>query len=925
MLLNCYKPIIYYICANNTNFMHDSVLKTSGDVEVFSYEYIERLRQKRSDKRIIAQRGCQEKFLATNADITIFGGNRGGPLLVDTKVVTPFGYRRIGDLKAGDIISATDGGMQRVVYRQDHGKLPAYRLTFIDGSSVIASYDHLWNVRRTCYISKKRHLNGLDLKDDWRVWTTQMIVDFLQKKKDGDLKNGHIVVPLCEPVKFTQGIGRGRRPNFDPYIYGALLGDGCTTDTVIKQGKCLLESEPNQVVEEFELAGIDMGNIRYKEGSLSNSYAIRNESLIEDLIYFDIAGHGALDKYVHKYFLFGNVDERWAILQGLMDTDGTVDSRGHCSFTSISEQLAKDVKFLVNSLGGVATISKHEAGYRNEEGEYVRCNDAYEVYIRIKDSERLFRLPYKKARCREYNGGISEYTRRIVDFEYLGEQECCCIAVDNANSLFMVEDFIVTHNSKSFSLLMESLKDIRNSHFNAILLRNERDDLIDLVNTSYQLYSPFGQYNRSINDMTWNFYNGGKLKFSYYAGGYEDFETRFRGRQYSYIGIDEITQIAYKKFKFLVTCNRNAYGIRNRFYGTCNPDPDSWVRKFIDWWIDEEGLPIPERDGIIRYCFMDGDTPDQIYWGASPEEVYAQCKDIIDPLWKDEYEALGFNKITMFVKSATFIKGKLEENIALISSDPNYVANLAQQDEEQRARDLEGNWNFKRTGDDMIKMEDMERFFAASSQTGGARYVSADIAFEGGDFCVMWLWDGLHIKDIFVMRENSANTEKIFAAKLLEWGVREENVVYDYWGVGQALSGHFRRAVKFTGTERPKEPFDRSYKNVKSQCAEMLAHYIQDGKISIEPRLLDLRFNGKKGKYSNTPLRQILMKERKCIRHKDNSSIGGFELVNKEGMIKAVGYSPDFFESLIYRMIFEIKTKHRKPKGLLRYTKPIYR
>jgi hypothetical protein len=77
-----------------------------------------------------------------------------------------------------------------------------------------------------------------------------------------------------------------------------------------------------------------------------------------------------------------------------------------------------------------------------------------------------------------------------------------------------------------------------------------------------------------------------------------------------------------------------------------------------------------------------------------------------------------------------------------------------------------------------------------------------------------------------------------------------------------------------------------------------------------------MKFSGKKGKYSNTPLRQILMKERKCIRHKDNSSIGGFELVNKEGMIKAVGYSPDFFESLIYRMIFDVKTQHKKPKGL---------
>ena len=897
--------------------MHDSIIKTTEGCEVFSYEYIDKLRRKRSDKRIIAQRGCQEKFLATTADITIFGGNRGGPLLVDTKVVTPFGYRRIGDLKAGDIISATDGGMQRVVYRKDHGKLPAYKLTFIDGSTIIASYDHLWNIRRTCYISKKRHINDLDLKDDWRVWTTQQIVDFLKKKKNGGLKSGHVVVPLCEPVKFTQGIGRGRRPYFDPYIYGALLGDGCTTDCLITQGMCQLTSMPNRVVDEFEIAGIDMSNFTSKSDTPANTYHIRNEKLLEDLKYFGIAGHDASNKYIHKYFLFGNINERWAILQGLMDTDGTIDSRGHCSFTSISEQLAKDVKFLVNSLGGVATISRHEAGYRNEDGDYIRCNDAYDVYIRIKNSENLFRLPYKKNRCRKYNGGISEYTRRIVDFEYVGEQECCCIAVDNANSLFIAEDFIVTHNSKSFSLLMETLKDIRNSYLSAILLRNEKDDLLDLVNTSYQLYSPFGTYNRSINDMTWNFYNGGKLKFSYYAGTYEDFETRFRGRQYSYIGIDEITQIAYRKFKFLVTCNRNAYGIRNRFYGTCNPDPDSWVRKFIDWWIDEDGLPIPERDGIVRYCFMDGDTPDQIYWGDTPEEVYSQCKDIIDPLWKDEYEALGFNKVTMFVKSATFIKGKLEENIALISSDPNYVANLAQQDEEQRSRDLEGNWNFKRTGDDMIKMEDMEKMFNAPEQTlNGARYVSADIAFEGGDFCVMWLWEGLHIKDLFVMRENSANTESMFAAKLIEWGVREENVVYDYWGVGQALSGHFKRAVKFTGTEKPKEPFDKSYKNVKSQCAEMLAHFIQDGKISIEPRLLDLRFSGKKGKYSNTPLRQILMKERKCIRHKENSSIGGFELINKEGMIKAVGYSPDFFESLIYRMIFDVKTQHKKPKGL---------
>nr|DAU59995.1 MAG TPA: large terminase [Caudoviricetes sp.] len=475
--------------------------------------------------------------------------------------------------------------------------------------------------------------------------------------------------------------------------------------------------------------------------------------------------------------------------------------------------------------------------------------------------------------------------------------------------------------SKSFSLLMESLKDIYNPYYNSILLRNEKDDLLDLINTSYILYGQMGQYNKSISDMTWYFKNGGKLKFSYLADSYDDFKKRFQGKQYSFIGIDEITHCSYEKFKYLITCNRNAYGIRNRFYGTCNPDPDSWVRKFIDWWIGEDGLPIDERDGIIRYCFMEGDSPDSIYWGNTPEEVYNQCKHIIDPLWKDAYEELGFNKVTMYVKSVTFIQGRLEENIKLIASDPNYAANLSQQNEEQRARDLEGNWNFKATGDDLIKMSDMDRFYRASAQIEkGIRYVSADIAFEGGDFCVMWLWIDLHIKDVFVMRENSANTETMFMAKLNEWGVREENVIYDYWGVGQAISGHVKRAVKFTGTQKPEKQFENSYKNVKSQCAEMLAHYIQDGKISIEPRLLDLKFSGKKGKYQKVALKDILMKERKCIRHKDNSNIGGFELINKEGMIKAVGYSPDFFESLIYRMYFEInKKKIFKPKGMLRY------
>ena len=895
---------------------------------ILSWQYIQSLRdadKKHPDKlKIIAQRGGQERMLSIDADIKIVGGSRGGPLLVDTKVVTPFGYRRIGELKAGDIISGTDGGMQRVVYRKDHGKLPAYKLKFVDGSEVVASYDHLWNIRKTCYRSKKRILNGLSLSDDYRVWTTQMIVDHLTNLKNGEVKNSKLLIPLCEPVKFTRACGNRRyKPTSSPYVIGAILGDGCITDN-IKAGSydATLCSADIGIVEEFENAGIDMSNYAQKENNAACDYRIKDEELRNDLDGLNLYGHNAFSKFIPDYYKFGTLETRWAILQGLMDTDGTVDKRGHCVFATVSEQLAKDVKFLVNSLGGLATINKHE-GHYVKDGIRIEASDYYSVYIRINHSERMFRLSRKKELCTAYNGGVSELGRRIVDFEYVGELECCCIAVNNTNSLFMVEDFIVTHNSKSFSSLMEALKDIKNPDFHATILRNEKDDLQSLVTDSYKLFAQFGTYNKSQNDMTWNFNNGGWLKFSYYAGAFADFKTRFQGRQFAYVCIDEGTQCPYKKFKYLLTNNRNASLIRNRFWITCNPDPESWVRKFIDWWVDEDGYIIPERDGVIRYCFMDGDTPDSIYWGDTREEVYEQCKGIIDSLWKDSYADLGYSKLDMFIKSATFIRADVSENIKLISTDASYIANLAQQDEEQRMRDLEANWNWKAAGDDMVKIEDLEAIFDNSEQLGdGVHRASADIAFTGGDNFVMWHWIGWHCVDLIVLRLDSKTLASVIDAKLKEWGVEERNFTYDLQGIGQYLKGFFPDAVPFNNQAAPiaanrgeADGVKFLYKDLKSQCAWLFYKMIKDRTISIDPALLERKYSG--NGFEKQPLRQILLKERKMLRRDESGDDRGFRLLPKKMAKKYVGHSPDFFESWFYVVIFSLKkTEHKKIKGL---------
>lgn len=482
--------------------------------------------------------------------------------------------------------------------------------------------------------------------------------------------------------------------------------------------------------------------------------------------------------------------------------------------------------------------------------------------------------------------------------------------------------------SKSFSLLMEALYDVQNPNFNALLLRKETKDLDSLINDSYKLYSDFGVYNKSLNDMTWNFNNGGWLKFSYYAGSYQAFKDRFQGRQYAYVGIDEITQCEYKKFKYLITVNRNASHIRSRFWGTCNPDPDSWVRKFIDWWIDDDGYAIPERSGVIRYCYMDGDSPDSIYWGDTREEVYEQCSSIIDNIWNDKleelYASMGMTKLDALVKSVTFIRADVTENKILVTSNPSYIGNLAQQDEEQRMRDLKANWNWKATGDDLIKYEDMEAFFHNPIQIGdGVRRASADIAFTGGDNFVMWLWVGNHIKDLVVLRLDPKTVVSVVQTKLREWGVEEHNFTYDMQGIGQYFKGFFKDALPFNNqmapvalTREEREGVKYLYKDLKSQSAWLFYKDIKELKISIDKGLLDRKYSG--NGYKNWTLERILQKERKAIRRDENGDDKGFRILGKKIAKKYVGHSPDFIESCYY---WEYpaklaKKQHTKVKGL---------
>lgn len=385
-----------------------------------------------------------------NTDIpeqVLLGGSAGGGKmgLLDSEVCTPFGFRKIKDLKVGSIITNPNtGGMQKVLWLHPIETHPFYRIHFVDKTYFDCSEGHLWVCHESRKKLKRAKLNGVSTD---RVWRTVDMYNWYQRKKEGMYDGMNLIIPLTEPVRFTPG---AKKMPVDPYILGAIIGDGCITNSVMSNNYVEFINEDEEIVQRFIKCGYDMSKwyAKSKDSQVKN-YRIYDNSLIKALKDLGIAGNCSLTHFIPVSYKLASIEDRINLMQGLIDTDGYVDSRGHITYTTISKQLAEDVAFIVRSLGGVATITKNQAGYKNPyTGEYIQCNDAYDVQIRTKMNPDLCGISRKKDRARyEFNGGFSELGKRIIDIEYIGEREGRCITVDDPSGLYVADNFTVTHNS----------------------------------------------------------------------------------------------------------------------------------------------------------------------------------------------------------------------------------------------------------------------------------------------------------------------------------------------------------------------------------------------------------------------------------------------------------------------------------------------
>ena len=458
---------------------------------------------------------------------------------------------------------------------------------------------------------------------------------------------------------------------------------------------------------------------------------------------------------------------------------------------------------------------------------------------------------------------------------------------------------------KTFSLLLDPLRHVNVKGFGGVIFRRLTTQIKaegGLWDESNKLY-PLAGALPNQSDLQWKFPAGAKMKFSHLE--HEKNVTGWQGSQIPFIGFDELTHFSQSTFFYLLSRNRSNCGVKPYVRATCNPDPDSWVADFISWWIGDDGFPIPERQGVLRYFVKDGDT---FIWGDSVEECVRKAHYFIAPLVK----ASGIDA-SHFVKSVTFIGGSLYDNKKLLDINPEYLANLTSQDEQTRMQLLEGNWKVAVNPLDIYDYESFKDFFTNKWVKPGDKCITVDVAMMGGNKLVISYFEGNRWEDIEIIPKSTGKDVIDHVVRMQErYQVPNSKVVYDANGVGAFIGGgdnaFIPNSIAFDNAGKAFPMKDgRRFKNLKAQC-----YYLdgEDQEQFISEKVSNTMFDEK------MTVRQRLMYERKAIKKKKVMDEEPLALIPKAEMKEKYlnGDSPDILDSKMMKRIFDVKPKSQVVK-----------
>lgn len=413
-------------------------------------------------------------------------------LELGTRIPTPDGDKTMADIHVGDLVFDECGKPVKVIDESEifHNH-DCYEFTFEDGDKVVCDAGHLWTVqtkdtrRRANYVprSGRRNQSAYPIDNYACITLTAEDIydagDFVRSRADGTGKEYKYRVPMAKAVEYPE------KELFSPYLLGQWLGNGNHKDNRITCDK----DDVDTLVAEIEREGISVCSVncwnnKY-EVRFGKTYEYHKHDVRDALRSLGVLGN----KHIPEEYFTAAIPQRYDLLKGLMDSDGTCNKAGQCSFTQsvVHMQLINDMSRLLVSLG-----IKHNMAKRT-----TRCGgkefDSYEITFYVDKEHSCFRYERKTARLKDNLATRMDY-KSIVDIRKVDSVDTKCIHVEGERGLFLCgEKNTVTHNSETCSglALTESL--VGNEGADIVCSSNDDNQaniLYDSIDTMRSMIDP---------------------------------------------------------------------------------------------------------------------------------------------------------------------------------------------------------------------------------------------------------------------------------------------------------------------------------------------------------------------------------------------------------------------------------------------------
>ena len=358
---------------------------------------------------------------------------------LSTLVPTATGLRAIAELEVGDRVFDELGRPCRVTGVYDVWPERCHRLTFSDGAEVLASGDHLWVTwtknerhhffRRGGRRHRHRGPKPVGYPDDWAVMRPPRTTDELVATiRSSDGYSNH-AIPLAAPPAFPES-----PLPIDPYVLGVWLGDGNRDAAVVNASTAHGGEDAAFVSAQITGAGYRLGAWGVKPGTNGGWFGV--SGLTSQLRALGVLG----DKHVPDAYLYAAPAQRLALLQGLMDTDGTTGEAGRVTFSTADKALAEQVLWLACSLGQKPVA--HQVPYPPGRG-----GSGIEYRLWWTATAPVFRMPRKLARL-STTSTAGLHARMLVRADPAPVQPMRCLTVDSPSSMYLVTPWCIpTHNT----------------------------------------------------------------------------------------------------------------------------------------------------------------------------------------------------------------------------------------------------------------------------------------------------------------------------------------------------------------------------------------------------------------------------------------------------------------------------------------------